>query len=174
MQCEECGRQPATVHLTEIVNGQQSDYHLCETCAREKGLKAYQAIAGAFSVNQLLSGLMHLNQGAGDPRQDPRAVRCDACGMTFGQFAQVGRLGCPHCYQAFADGLSPLLRKVQSAEQHVGKVPARRGGTIVAKRELHELRARLQGAVAAERYEEAAALRDQLRALEQRLRGSAS
>ena len=34
MKCANCGKKPATVHLTEIDDdGQKYELHLCETCA---------------------------------------------------------------------------------------------------------------------------------------------
>jgi protein arginine kinase activator len=37
MKCMFCDRQ-ATVHLTDIVNKKKRQAHLCEECARERGL----------------------------------------------------------------------------------------------------------------------------------------
>ncbi|KUO95123.1 UvrB/UvrC motif-containing protein [Ferroacidibacillus organovorans] len=168
MMCEQCGNRPATVHFTEIVQGEKNEYHLCETCAKEKGYAAYQFMAGAFSVNQLLSGLMNL-----DPAVKQRAAssqtRCESCGLTFSQFSQIGRFGCEHCYEAFAPGLDPMLKKIQSSSQHVGKIPKRQGGAIAHRRELIRLRQELQAHIKEERFEEAARLRDQIRALEMRV-----
>ncbi|WP_335339635.1 UvrB/UvrC motif-containing protein [Ferroacidibacillus organovorans] len=166
--CEQCGNRTATVHFTEIVQGEKNEFHLCETCAKEKGYAAYQFMTGAFSVNQLLSGLMNL-----DPAVKQRAgssqTRCESCGLTFSQFSQIGRFGCAHCYEAFAPGLNPMLKKIQSSNQHVGKVPKRQGGTIAYRRELTRLRQELQTRIQQEQFEEAARLRDQIRELETRV-----
>ena len=172
MLCESCGQRPAAVHMTEIVQGQKSEYHLCEACAREKGATAYQMVAGAFSVNQLLSGLLNFDPSVTQRMKAPEP-RCEHCGLTFSQFAQVGRFGCPHCYEAFAPGLGPLLRRVQSSERHVGKVPRRRGGHIAKRRELDALKEELQERIAEERFEEAASLRDRIRQLEKQIASDA-
>lgn len=37
MQCQECGKRPATLHFTKIVNGEKTEFRICESCAREKG-----------------------------------------------------------------------------------------------------------------------------------------
>ncbi|MHB1629301.1 MAG: UvrB/UvrC motif-containing protein [Bacilli bacterium] len=168
MLCEQCGERPATVHFTEIVQGQKSEFHLCESCAREKGQAAYEAMVGAFSVNQLLSGLLHFDPTA-TQRADAPASRCENCGLTFQQFAQIGRFGCPNCYQAFSHELGNLLKRVQSSDQHTGKIPRRRGGVIGARRELSRLRQEMHMRVVEERFEEAAQLRDRIRSLEQQL-----
>ena len=38
-----CGKNPATVHFTEIHDNKMSEIHVCERCAEEKGLHAPQA-----------------------------------------------------------------------------------------------------------------------------------
>lgn len=165
MQCENCGKRPATVHFTEIAQGQKTEYHLCEACAHERGAAAYQAMAGAFSVNQLLSGLMNLDPAARE-RSQATAPRCESCGLTFQQFSQIGKFGCPDCYRSFGTGLESLLKRVQSSDEHVGKIPKRHGGTVTAKRELQKLRQQMQARIAEEQFEEAAQLRDRIRQLE--------
>ena len=42
MQCDLCGAKKATVHLTEIVDEQMTELHLCEDCAREKSVQMEQ------------------------------------------------------------------------------------------------------------------------------------
>ncbi|MBT7501374.1 MAG: hypothetical protein HN645_00445, partial [Gemmatimonadales bacterium] len=37
--CEKCGSNEAVMRLTQIVNNEMSTYHLCETCAAEKGVE---------------------------------------------------------------------------------------------------------------------------------------
>ena len=38
MICQRCKKQPATVHLTEILQNEKRERHLCEDCAREEGV----------------------------------------------------------------------------------------------------------------------------------------
>ena len=37
MLCQICGKNPATVHFTEIHDNQMSEVHVCQGCAQEKG-----------------------------------------------------------------------------------------------------------------------------------------
>ena len=53
MLCDECGKNKATVHLTEIINEQITKLNLCEACAKEKGSEAEQH----FGIADLLSAL---------------------------------------------------------------------------------------------------------------------
>jgi protein arginine kinase activator len=171
MFCEECNERPATVHFTKIINGNKSEVHLCEQCAREKGEFPYKVTDG-FSIHNLLSGLLNFDSPnfvsgqAGSGQQ----LRCPTCGLTYNQFSQAGRFGCANCYQAFQPRLDPLLRRIHGSTTHTGKVPKRGGGVFHLKKELARLKAEQQEKIDQERFEEAAVLRDKIRQLEQQLR----
>lgn len=167
MLCERCQQREATVYLTKIVNGEKSAHHLCETCAKEQGQLFSQAAQG-FNFNQLLSGLLNMESSPGFTAPSTTAVRCDKCGMTYNQFTQVGRFGCPECYHSFATRLEPLLRRIQSSTEHTGKVPVRSGEQLKMKKRLDTLRKDLKQAIMLEQFEQAAKLRDEIRELEQR------
>ena len=36
--CQSCKEQPATIHLTEIVDGEKRELHYCEDCAHKEGI----------------------------------------------------------------------------------------------------------------------------------------
>jgi protein arginine kinase activator len=94
-------------------------------------------------------------------------LACDVCKITFGEFRQKGLLGCPHDYDAFERALLPLLHRAQDGTtQHVGKVPHRAGSSQKKQNAILRLRGQLKDAVASEDYERAAALRDQIKQLE--------
>lgn len=162
MLCDRCGNQPATVHLTRIVNGERTDLHLCGQCAGEEGLAGVGAPAFHHLLGQLLQGEL-----AGRPAR-PR-LRCQACGLSFERFTRTGFLGCARCYEAFESQLEPILRRLHGQTQHAGKVPRGKGGQRLLREQIGELRQRLQEAVAAEEYERAAELRDRLQELVRQL-----
>lgn len=171
MQCQECGKRPATLHFTKIVNGEKTEFHICEACAREKG-EMIPGTSGGFSIHNLLSGLMDFHpgwQGQTSTAKAPENVRCEECGMTYSQFSKIGRFGCSSCYKYFNDRLDPLFKRVHGNTVHVGKVPKRAGAHIEAKRKLDDLRRELQQRIIQEEFEEAAALRDKIRELEKNI-----
>ncbi|MCF7854374.1 MAG: hypothetical protein K9N51_06220 [Candidatus Pacebacteria bacterium] len=101
---------------------------------------------------------------------------CPCCDLTWEDFQGTGRLGCDFCYQAFRDVLSPLLGKTQKGMQHTGKSPQTPHGSHTPSidieiKELARLDEELARAIAAEAFEEAAALRDKRHALENKLHG---
>ncbi|OMD99626.1 hypothetical protein BSK64_25710 [Paenibacillus odorifer] len=171
MQCQECGVKPATLHFTKIVNGEKTEFHICESCAREKG-ELIPGTAGGFSIHSLLSGLLDL-EGAGKEKtaatKTTQSLQCENCGMTYSQFSKLGRFGCSSCYKYFNSALDPLFKRVHGSTSHVGKIPKRAGAQIVFKRQIDELKLELQQSIAQEEFETAAELRDQIRQLEKEM-----
>jgi protein arginine kinase activator len=156
MKCQFCA-SPATVHLTDIVNGKKKQMHLCQRCAEEQQLVQKEELNLPVILQTLIG------HHAGPMTDELSKLTCPACGIRYMEFRNQGRLGCPHDYQVFRTGLEPLLQRIHRAGRHRGKVPRRRPADPGRQAELVELRRRLQEAVAAEAYEEAARLRDLLR-----------
>ncbi|HUU11163.1 MAG TPA: UvrB/UvrC motif-containing protein [Phycisphaerae bacterium] len=152
MLCQRCKKQQATIHLTEILHNEKRERHLCEDCAREEGV----AVKAQINLQDILSGMLEAHQTAGKEAN----LTCPDCGITYAEFRNQGRLGCPHDYEVFAEPLREVLQKVHGATEHLGKVPQRAGADTQAQRELLHLRRQLQEAVESEKYEEAARLRD--------------
>ena len=50
-------------------------------------------------------------------------IKCPRCGFTQADFKKAGRLGCPECYQTFAEALEGLLKTMHKGTRHVGKIP---------------------------------------------------
>ncbi len=160
-KCQQCGA-PATVHLTEISGGQKLEKHLCQDCAADEGI----AIKANVPISQLLEDFI-LQASPGAEGSEHVEDSCPVCGITFSEYREQGVLGCPHDYDAFADELMPMIQRAQQgATQHVGKVPRRAGLDQKRQNQILRLRAELKGAVAAEDYERAAQLRDEIRSLE--------
>lgn len=164
MVCNLCGVNESTIHLTEIVNNQMVEIHLCEACAQEKGTEFKTHFS--FNVNELLAGITEVGKWAGTETEKV-ADRCPQCGMAYEEFGKKGRLGCPHCYTAFERMLLPLIRRVQRSTTHVGKRPANIPKPKAEVSDLRMLQQRLRKSIQAEAFEEAASLRDQIKKLEE-------
>lgn len=154
MKCDRCDKE-ATIHLTQVIDGQVKKVHLCEECASAEGLDISQTI----SITDLLLGQSETEVFAPQIKE----TSCPRCHMTRADFKKAGRLGCPYCYEHFGEGLRPLLKAVQRSEQHVGKIPARESVRVQKSSEMAAMKQALDGAIAEENYEEAARLRDKIR-----------
>jgi protein arginine kinase activator len=159
MKCQLCSN-PATVHLTDIIQKTKREMHLCEACAREKNLISDPP--QELNLPTILQVVLGSLPPA--PRSTTDAV-CPECGTPFAHFKAQGRLGCPHDYEVFRPLLEPLVERVQgNGVRHVGKIPGRHRRRLVRARRV-ELEAQLKSAVKSERFEEAARLRDTIRSL---------
>lgn len=160
-KCDRCD-QPATVHETVIKGGQPVEKHLCETCAREQGITVHSP----EPINDLLKSFAAA-AAAGGQKSASNEPRCPMCGLALNDFRQSGQLGCAECYNTFATQLTPLIERAhEGGTHHVGKVPRRGGGAVDRLERITLLRRQLSEAVAGEQYERAAALRDELRSME--------
>ncbi len=174
MVCDECGKNKATVHLTEIVNEQITKLNLCEACAKQKGSDVEQH----FGIADLLAALSDVETETPTPPGGTPAPKnkCAQCGLTYEDFKKVGRLGCSDCYNAFKQSLAPLLKRIHGSNQHAGKSPSPvsiKELKVASKisEELEAVKQDLAKAVKKEEFEEAAALRDKVKFLEKKLKG---
>jgi len=191
MKCQQCDH-PAVFHITELESGAVREIHLCEDHARvylnqsegevdpdssestEEGGKNQPAVgklAGPLGVAQTADELSRLDQKV-----------CDMCGITFFEFRNQGRLGCPHDYIQFERELEPLIANIHDATQHTGRRPSRTSVTdasgSIPKEPLSEstaelsraigLRRKMREAIACEDYEKAKENRDSIRTIEER------
>lgn len=163
MQCDICTKKKATVHLTEIVDEQMSEMHLCEDCAREKSVQMEQQ----FGLADLLAGLADFGKQVKDT--EGVKVKCPNCGLGYEEFRKFGRLGCSECYTSFNEQLGALLKKIHGSSRHLGKSPMKMPAVTEVKTDiLQEMKNQLIEAIRAENFEKAAALRDKIHEIEKK------
>ena len=174
MLCDDCGHHEAVVHIVQIGPQGRVEKNLCEKCAAGYGeLMPESQPRKNMSVDDFLRGMFRQPAEQGEkPKErggEPLVLTCPNCGMSYEDFQQTGKIGCSVCYGTFRRQLEPLLRRIHGTSTHSGKIPRRSGGTLELKQEIKRLRAELQEKVAQEEYEEAAKLRDKVRAMEKDL-----
>jgi protein arginine kinase activator len=168
MKCDLCDK-PAVVHEVTVNSGVKNELHLCEEHARAHGI----ALPGHQPINQLLTQFT-VSQ---TPSRRPSSARkaCPSCGLRFAQFRQSGVLGCSDCYETFERQLTPMIERAQNGgTSHAGKCPRRVGTSLDRQLQIRRLVKEMEEAVAAEQYERAAELRDQLQDMEQEVRTASS
>ena len=165
MMCEDCGIRPAKFHLMTIINGDRVERNLCPACMarHQKQLPGLDFSNLAGILNSILENKTAAEQESRDSTYDD--LVCEQCGMTYGEFQKCGMLGCAACYQAFKTPMAALLQRVHGNTQHAGRVPGGvRSGTSI-RMNIDRLKQKLQKAIQDEEYEQAAKLRDAIRAL---------
>lgn len=162
MKCQRCSK-PATIHITEIVEGDYVELHLCEEHARQQLSSESEGEASSIGAKAMAKFAKSESKSVREMDQQT----CPVCGISFREFRSGGRLGCPHDYEAFKKELIPLLENIHGETHHSGKVPKRVPANSRRHTELIQLRQALREAVAAEKYEDAAHLRDRIQHLEE-------
>ena len=158
MMCDNCGKNPATTHLKTVVNGVVHENHLCSYCAANQG---YGNI-GKLSLTNMLASMFGESISSGKPI----SKRCECCGASFPDIAQSGRVGCSECYNTFRQELMPSLNRLHGKAVHIGNVPYEQKPEETVQDKIKKLKAQLSDAIKAEEFENAAKLRDEIRALE--------
>lgn len=178
MLCDNCKKNEASVHLTRVVNGKKTERHLCSTCASKQSNDGLGGgffnfgtplIDNDFFTNDFFTNALYPESFL----KHQQAVRCDRCGMSFDDFNQNGKFGCDHCYEVFDAQISPLVKRLQGSLAYEGRVPSRGTGVFKTKHQIKRLRQELDKSIRAEKFEEAARIRDEIKVLEESLHGKA-
>lgn len=140
MKCDLCGANNAKYKYYEVDSDTVREINLCEKCAREKGID----IKGKADSEVIETGI------------------CSACGLTFKEFKVSGNLGCIECYNSFKDQIKAYLKEAQFGYVHKGKKPVSDSKVIVVKKQILEMKKKLDDYVEDEKFEEAVKLRDKI------------
>ncbi len=170
MKCGICHKRDATTAYTHIIDDEKKTLLLCDACLAQKNVQAQpQQNTAPTKKGQEVPVLMkdakvEITGMAG--AETLPGKECVECGMTYEQFKKAGRLGCHHCYEAFAPQMQRLLKRIHGADKHRGKDKVERGETLLPEEELALLQQELQEAVAREDFERAVQVRDLIRSVE--------
>ena len=178
MLCENCGKREANVRYSENINGVKKEMHLCEECSRKLGITDrmdfrmpsldFSNFFGSFLEDFSTPDFMPL-------LNEVKLVKCDSCGSTFEDIINTGRYGCANCYDVFEDRMDPILKKLQGANRHNGRLGKISDNSVkFDKKEeqkaenkndnkLEKLQEELKQAIKEERYEDAAKIRDEIK-----------
>lgn len=171
MLCEKCNKNTANVHFVKIINGVKQEMNICEKCAKDLdgvNFVADKSVDSPFYFQSLISGIMdYIGQTSKDTTDTQ--VTCSNCGMTYSEFKKNGLMGCSECYKEFNSTVVPVIKRVQGNVEHVGKVPNKAGKGLVDRKNLMKLKEELQRCILEEEYERAAEIRDEIKALQQKM-----
>lgn len=172
MKCDRCGKGEAIVRIVRILPSHdiESKWY-CEECAAEAS--PYQKkLLQKPSLDALLKEMIKQQQA----QSGAQSVRfagvepCPTCGLEFAAYRSTYMLGCPDCYEAFAEQIEEDLKKLHRAVRHTGEESAETRRLASMQETLRELREDLRQAIDGEEYERAARLRDEIARLEKKLR----
>lgn len=172
MLCEKCKKRTATVFYNENINGKMRSYSFCGECAaklKEKGeIQDITSMIGSFAdpFAELHDNLFGGFFGMPTLRSVSSEKKCPICASAYSDIIKEGRVGCPECYLAFSDELTPTIRSVHGTTMHTGAVPSRYRAQKARAEQLKRLKKELQDSISREDFERAAALRDEIKKLD--------
>jgi len=174
MLCENCSKNDATIHYTEIVNGVMSEHHICGECAKELDLSYYSdGLSSELPFAKLLTGLLASKMLLQQENNNIMThVICPKCGMNYDEFTKVGKFGCAECYNVFGPLIEEHMKKLHGNSVHTGKQYKNFDDIIEenddSQKDLEILNAKLKESVKLENYEEAAKFRDEIKRIKER------
>ena len=174
MICQNCQKNEATTHIKRVVNGETTEKHLCQDCAKKLGYD-YDGFFDGFS-------LMCANIFSGFFSDAPLALaglrqdRCETCGSSFDDIIRTGMVGCADCYERFYDRLLPSIQRIHGRAKHAGRIPYtivpdadektdEAPKALTTEEQIEKLQKEMQVAVENQNFEQAAVLRDNIKAL---------
>ena len=168
MLCEKCNKNRATVRYSEVINGKVSILSLCQECmdAQQKSDATGFRLAAPSPMRRIV-----VPPGVG---ASAKKKTCPSCGVALHEVSASCVVGCGKCYEAFAGELDVLLPELHGAARHQGKALHIDDARERVRAELQTKRALLRSALKVENYEEAAALRDIIRSLQEELNAPVS
>jgi len=190
MLCSNCGKNEANVHYTHVINGEKTEYNLCEECAKKLGIDdmdfsmpiSFSNFLGDFFEEDSLLPSFSGNM----------ITKCPKCGLTYDEFAKNGKFGCGECYNTFASKIESVLKNLHGSAKHRGRAPKRianpsniskltekendeknvnvENKPLVDKtmEQIDKLSNDIKLAIKEERYEDAAKIRDEIKKLEEK------
>ena len=172
-RCERCNKYQANVHIVKVFDGIKKELNICEKCAKELGefnLHSILDVENTFSLN-ILSGLVeYFNNNQQSSVVKINDSECSKCKTTYAEFKNTGFLGCDDCYKQFLKILAIFIKRVQNGTEHNGKIQSRCGEKVIKRKELNDLREKLQKSILSEEYEKAAEIRDLIKKLEENIK----
>lgn len=192
MLCQNCGKNEVNFRYTQVINGVKKEMALCDKCARELGLEGLD-FSMPINFSSFFSDFFHDAESFLPSFTKTGLLECNECGMTLEDFANTGEFGCGNCYITFADRISPVLKNLHGSYKHVGReyreaideleynksklgerqeekaakqTDSEKKEKSKEEKQLEKLQKDLQIAIKEERYEDAAKIRDSIKALE--------
>lgn len=180
MKCENCGKNEANVKYTQIINGEKKQMFLCQECSAKLGIDSNIHLNMPINFSSFLSDFFDDVSGISSMPIIGKALECPKCGLTFDEFMNTGKFGCSNCYSDFESRIDPILRSLQGATNHVGRIGTVKEGNNVKQNlydkmeekqnanlnKVDKLKEDLKNAIKEERYEDAAKIRDELKKID--------
>ncbi|MCL1924968.1 MAG: UvrB/UvrC motif-containing protein [Defluviitaleaceae bacterium] len=162
MICDHCKKLNASVTIEEISVGKKTELNLCYKCSLEYNMEANAPAVLNHVLKHMFYGLDALDPSKKQQKEETLECKCKT---TSAEFRKSGKFGCEKCYETFEKELLDIFKSIQRATEHVGKIPQTNENSIKIAWQIKKLEKEQAKAISLEEYEQAAILRDRIRAL---------
>ena len=160
MICDMCKLNEAKVSVEQVADGVTKNIYLCPACSQRLGF-------GMFSETIDISITKILGDNGSDNDDGRKSEQCPVCGLSFREIESKKMIGCPECSSFFKAEIMEILGKKKKNLKYSGFITDEQSSeTFFETHSSEELHEELKKAVETEDYERAAALRDEIKALE--------
>ena len=168
MLCDNCGKNEATIKLTQVINGKKTEMMICEECGKKMGITEINFEMPIDLSNFLGDFISKQENEEMMPFDIPNAtLKCNKCNMTYEEFLNTGKFGCEECYNAFGYKVDSLLKRIQGTDKYIGRKANHNENNKIQENinvsRLEKLQQELKLAIKEERYEDAAKIRDEIK-----------
>lgn len=168
MLCDNCGKNEATIKLTQVINGKKTEMMICEECGKKMGITEINFEMPIDLSNFLGDFISKQENEEMMPFDIPNAtLKCNKCNMTYEEFLNTGKFGCEECYNAFGYKVDSLLKRIQGTDKYIGRKANHNENNKIQENKnvsrLEKLQQELKLAIKEERYEDAAKMRDEIK-----------
>ena len=189
MKCQNCNNNEANVKYTEVINGEKREMMLCEECSHKLGvdnISFNMPIDFSSFFGGLLEDDMYSEHELMPLFQKVKELKCDNCNMTYDEFINQGKFGCEKCYDVFSEKIDNILKRIHGSNKYLGRmafkstlekndeenstpvgveycVSPKNKNIFKDENKLEKLQQDLKKAIADQRYEDAAKIRDEIK-----------
>ena len=158
MICDMCKLNEAKISVEQVADGVTKNIYLCPACSQRLGFGMFSKTID-ISITKIL--------GANDNDDGRKSDQCPVCGLSFREIESKKMMGCPECFSFFKAEIMEILGKKKKNLKYSGFITDEQSSeTFFETHSSEELHEELKKAVETEDYERAAALRDEIKALE--------
>lgn len=187
MKCDKCDKE-ATVTVKAIINGKQTDFHLCNDCVKkftdigvdENGkVKPGVTSLDSKNIENLIGQFMPSLEEVIDSYYEYKFNQvnfsydmigrlgdeaCPTCGNLVSNINN-GVFGCPDCYKLDKKLTGKILRTYNNYSKYEGKFPRKEREVKDLAARIKNLQDKLQISVEIEDYERAATIKEEIEEL---------
>ncbi len=158
MICDMCKLNKAKISVEQVADGVTKNIYLCPACSQRLGFGMFSKTID-ISITKILE--------ANDNDDGRKSDQCPVCGLSFREIESKKMMGCPECFSFFKAEIMEILGKKKKNLKYSGFITDEQSSeTFFETHSSEELHEELKKAVETEDYERAAALRDEIKALE--------